>query len=315
MKKLLLLVLLYSVFNIYAKGQEPKYTMHTLAKGETLSVLAEKYHTTVGDIMRLNGMDTKSRLEIGKKIKIPPPNTKTVRTPVNRTSSAPTTDSSVATHYVLQGETLYGISKKFGVTVDQLKEWNHLSSENIHFGQQLAVSSEGVAVIAAKKEASQSNGHQETDKTTLTKNTIDTTNNEKENADTSKQLIAKSVNVDITPANPAPVQETSSKDAGNSYFGKDFPGSNDLKHISGDAMIFKTSSGWNDKKYYILTNDAPSGSIVRVTSLTGKSIYAKVLWKLEDIKLNQGLTFRLSDAAASVLGITDQKFRLTVQYQ
>jgi hypothetical protein len=54
---------------------------------------------------------------------------------------------------------------------------------------------------------------------------------------------------------------------------------------------------------------------VRVTSLTGKSIYAKVLWKLEDIKLNQGLTFRISDAAASVLGITDQKFRLTVQYQ
>ena len=27
-------------------------------------------------------------------------------------------------------------------------------------------------------------------------------------------------------------------------------------------MTFKTSSGWSDKKYYILTNEAPSGSIV-----------------------------------------------------
>jgi LysM repeat protein len=290
--------------------------MHTIAKGETLSVLAQKYHTTVGDIMRLNGMDAKSRLEIGKKIKIPAPNTKTARTLDTKTSSVPAPDSNIAIHYVLQGETLYGISKKFDVTIDQLKEWNHLSSENIHFGQQLAVSSEGAAAIAAKKDATQSNQHQETgEKKDLTKNSVDTIKSENENADTSKQLIAKSVNVDVTPANPAPVQETSSKDAGNSYFGKDFPGSDNLKHISGDAMTFKTSSGWNDKKYYILTNDAPSGSIVRVTSLTGTSIYAKVLWKLEDIKLNQGLTFRISDAAASVLGITDQKFRLTVQYQ
>ncbi|HEY6976548.1 MAG TPA: LysM peptidoglycan-binding domain-containing protein, partial [Chitinophagaceae bacterium] len=237
--------------------------------------------------------------------------TKTERSSVAKTAPVPATDSNVAIHYVLHGETLYGLSKKFGVTVDQLREWNHLTNENIHFGQQLVVSSEGATALAAKKEASQGN-EQETGKT---KNTVDTVKNEKENADTSKQLIAKSVNIDVMPANPIPVGETSSKDAGNGYFAKDFSENNNLKHISGDAMTFKTSSGWNDKKYYILTNEAPSGSIVRVTSLSGKSIYAKVLWKSEDIKLNQGLTFRISDAAASVLGITDQKFRLTVQYQ
>jgi LysM repeat protein len=343
MKKLLLLVLLYGSFNLCAKGQEAKYSIHAIAKGETLSALAQHYHTTIGDIMRLNGMNAKSRLTIGEKIKIPSgdsktisantktvsantepvsantkpvsPNTKTVP-PGTKTSSAPDRDSSVATHYVLHGETLYSISKKFGVTIDQLKEWNNLPNETIHFGQQLAVSSEGTAMIALKKETQQTIETQQTDtKNTLTKNTIDTINNEKENSDTSKQLIAKAVSVDVMPANPVPVQEASSKDISNGYFAKDFPESNNLKHISGDAMTFKTNSGWTDSKYYVLTNEAPSGSIVRVTALTGKSVYAKVLWKLEDMKLNEGLTFRISDAAASVLGITDQKFRVTVQYQ
>jgi LysM repeat protein len=336
MKKLLLLVLLYGSFNLCAKGQEAKYSIHAIAKGETLSALAQQYHTTVGDIMRLNGMNAKSHLTIGEKIKIPSGDSKTISAntePVSantnavspnpktvplgtKTSSALGRDSSVAAHYVLHGETLYSISKKFGVTIDQLKEWNNLPNETIHFGQQLAVSSEGTAMIALKKGTQQTIEMQQTDtKNTLTKNTIDTIKNEKENSDTSKQLIAKAVSVDVMPANPVPVQEASSKDISNGYFAKDFPESNNLKHISGDAMTFKTNSGWTDSKYYVLTNEAPSGSIVRVTALTGKSVYAKVLWKLEDMKLNEGLTFRISDAAASVLGITNQKFRVTVQYQ
>jgi LysM repeat protein len=314
MKKLLLLFVLCGVFiNIYA--QETKYTIHTIVQGETLTALAQKYHTTVGDIMRLNGMHAKSHLTIGEKIKIPSASAKAQRPPLTKTSSGAIADSNSTTHYVLHGETLYSISKKFGVTVDQLREWNRLNGESIHFGQLLTVSSEGAAVIAAKKEVSQSNEPQQTDTTkTAVKNSIDTIKNEEENAHTTKPQVANSVSVDVVPANPLPAEGLSSKDTSHSYFANYFFESNDLKHISGDAMTFKTNSGWSDKKYYILTNEVASGSIVRVTSLNGKSIYAKVLWKLEDMKLNDGLTFRISDAAASILGINDQKFRLTVQY-
>ena len=61
-------------------------------------------------------------------------------------------------------------------------------------------------------------------------------------------------------------------------------------------------------------NDAPTGSVVKVKSASGNIIYAKVLWPIDDIKANEGLTFRISDAAASALGIGDQKFGLIVQY-
>src|SRR4051794_33433064 len=46
-------------------------SMHTIAAGETLSALAKEYHTTVGDIMRINGMHSNSKLQIGEKIKVP----------------------------------------------------------------------------------------------------------------------------------------------------------------------------------------------------------------------------------------------------
>ncbi len=317
MKKLLfLLLLLCSVFisvDIHAQGT--RYTIHTIAQGETLSALAQKYHTTVGDIMRLNGLHAKSQLMIGQKIKIPSAGGKETPDSVAKMPSAPAANSDVATHYVLQGETLYSISKKFGVTVDQLKQWNNLSNENIHFGQLLAVSSEGVAMIATKNPDLQKKEEQKADTTnTETKNTADTIKEKKENTDTSKQLIAKAVSVDVVPMHPLPAQDSSSKDTGNGFFAKDFPGSNNLKNISGDAMTFKTNSGWSDEKYYILTNEVPSGSIVKVSSPNGKSLYAKVLWKLEDMKLNEGLTFRVSDAAASVLGINESKFRLTVEW-
>jgi len=44
------------------------------------------------------------------------------------------------TYTVQSKESLYGISKKYGVTVDDLKKWNHLKSDNLQIGQQLIIS-------------------------------------------------------------------------------------------------------------------------------------------------------------------------------
>ena len=41
---------------------------------------------------------------------------------------------------VVKGDTLYRISREYGVTIDQLKEWNNLTDNTISIGQQLIVS-------------------------------------------------------------------------------------------------------------------------------------------------------------------------------
>ena len=43
-------------------------------------------------------------------------------------------------HLVQPSEGLYGLSKKYGVTIAQLKEWNNLNSDILHIGQVLIIS-------------------------------------------------------------------------------------------------------------------------------------------------------------------------------
>jgi len=44
-----------------------------------------------------------------------------------------------AFHFVQPGETLYSISRKYSVSVDQVKEWNRLTGNQIEVGQRLRV--------------------------------------------------------------------------------------------------------------------------------------------------------------------------------
>ena len=88
------------------------------------------------------------------------------------------------------------------------------------------------------------------------------------------------------------------------------------KSATGQSGIFKSTSGWQDGKYYALMNNVAVGTIIRVSDAsTGKSIYAKVLGQLPDMKESTGLTIRLSNAAAAELGEGDAlKFNVTVAF-
>ena len=50
------------------------------------------------------------------------------------------TSSISTTHTVRSGDTLWGISQRYGVTVNQLMQWNNLSGSLIVVGQRLVVS-------------------------------------------------------------------------------------------------------------------------------------------------------------------------------
>ena len=70
--------------------------------------------------------------------------------------------------------------------------------------------------------------------------------------------------------------------------------------------IFKSSSGWQDGKYYILMNDVVPGTIVKLTlNETGKTVYAKVLGAVPPGKESEGMALRLSNAGAAALGMQE----------
>jgi LysM repeat protein len=84
---------------------------------------------------------------------------------------------------------------------------------------------------------------------------------------------------------------------------------------TGAAGVFRSTSGWQDGKYYALMNNVPVGTIIKVANPSnGKTVYAKVLGTLPDMKESNGLTLRLSDAAATELGLAANKFPVSVHY-
>jgi translation elongation factor EF-G len=88
------------------------------------------------------------------------------------------------------------------------------------------------------------------------------------------------------------------------------------KEQSVSAGIFKTASGWNDEKYYLLINELTPGTIIKIVNPSnGKSIYAKVLGQMSGIRQNEGYDIRISNAAAKVLAIADtEKFIVQIVY-
>jgi LysM domain len=117
-------------------------------------------------------------------------------------------------------------------------------------------------------------------------------------------------------------QETSTSSSEQGYFKKSFEQQVKAIPVSKKATvtsgIFKTTSGWQDAKYYLLIDGVPTGTIVEVINPDNNlAVYAKVLGQMNGIRQNQGYDIRISNAAASTLGIPvsdTEKFILKVNY-
>jgi hypothetical protein len=116
------------------------------------------------------------------------------------------------------------------------------------------------------------------------------------------------------------VNNTETVQAGDGYFktsfaqqAKTYPVTKNETVTSG---IFKTTSGWNDGKYYALIDGVEPGTIIKVVNpANSKTVYAKVLGQMSGIRQNEGFNLRISNAAASVLEISEMdKFTVKVNY-
>lgn len=369
---------LFLVFFLCAVNAQTSatYFSHTIAAGETLSALAKQYGTTVGNIMRLNHMNTQSVLTIGEVVKIPTkssaPINATTTTPHAVISSATTppiinqnipkpTPSTVSTndvitpngtpimHIVAPHELLYTLAKQFHTTIPAIKAWNNMTSDVIIDGHKIIVGytphasttlqSSTQKLSAPQQQMPVDNTIPATPQSTLVTQPVNNNNDnasvqqstnteEKINSTTGNQTAMPPVTDNNSPTLqppatnvtvPVPVPKNNAADMNNpegyfaSLFGLGTEGRT-LQSGSGTSMTFKTASGWNDKKYYILMNDVPPGSIVKIMAANYKVIYAKVLWSMNAMKENTGLDYRISTAAAAALGLSDAKFPLTVTF-
>lgn len=120
-------VFLFSLIFLFALPVQSQIK-HVVAKGETVFQIAKKYEVTPFDIYRLNP-DAKNGVKENTTLLIP-------NGSVNKS----------ITHVVGEKETLFGIAKKYNVSVADLETWNKATLQNgLKKGQEIFVSKPSAA--------------------------------------------------------------------------------------------------------------------------------------------------------------------------
>jgi membrane-bound lytic murein transglycosylase D len=110
---------------------QTRYVVHRVRRGQTLSVIARRYGTSVRAIQRVNNLRSANRIRTGQRLRIPVRG----RGAVRRTSRTAVN----GIHTVHRGESLGVIAHAYGTTVSRLKRDNGLSSDLIYPGQKIRV--------------------------------------------------------------------------------------------------------------------------------------------------------------------------------
>ena len=111
--------LVRSQAKVKSPGIAQKTITHKIKKGETLEKIAGMYNVSIADLKKWNRL-TSSKVLVGKKLRIR------------------LTSDNLEYYRVRTGDTLWEISKKFGVSVNDIQRWNDLA-EDIRVGDRIVI--------------------------------------------------------------------------------------------------------------------------------------------------------------------------------
>ena len=118
--------------------EQPDRIRYRVKSGDYLGKISEKHGVGVSQIKRWNGLKS-NNLRVGQRLTIYP--TKPIASSSKKTAAKTTTKGNVEHYTVRSGDSLWSISQKFpGVTVQNIKNWNDISSNKLKPGMKLKVS-------------------------------------------------------------------------------------------------------------------------------------------------------------------------------
>lgn len=132
MKKYLFCMAAAFIFCIFCAHSDNVTHYHTVKKGETLSSISRKYNVSIASIRALNNIRTSVIYPRQKLI---------IRNASGLSYKTAGAEWGYETIYyrVKRGDNLWGISRKFNVSISQIKKANKLRSDKLSVGQRLRI--------------------------------------------------------------------------------------------------------------------------------------------------------------------------------
>ncbi len=273
--------------------------VHVVAPKETLYSISRVYEVSVDDLRQWNNL-TDNALTIGQELIIKRSQSAAANPPQKEQQENRMMISKKGVHTVQQKETLFSIARQYGVSVDQLKTWNHLEGNELTIGQTLYVAQPEQGAVTSRQEVTAPNPPVETRRQTGTK--AEARNN--------------ATSVKETP--PANDHASAQKTGATGQSSESIRISESLKTgdeivEAGLAELIEGTDG--NRKYLALHRTAPMGTILKVRNeMNNREVFVRVMGKLPDTALTDKLIIKISKSAYDRLGAIDPRFRVEVTY-
>lgn len=115
-------------------------TRYTVRSGDYLGKIARKFGVRISQLKQWNGLRS-NNLKIGQRLTIYPRNTAARTKSTSSKQASSTVSPNAKTYLVKSGDSLWSISQKFpGVSVQNIRDWNDISGNNLKPGMRLVVS-------------------------------------------------------------------------------------------------------------------------------------------------------------------------------
>jgi LysM repeat protein len=333
---------------LYIKGKATdRYVVYKANGKETLQSISNDFGLSVKKVSAYNKINISTTKPFAKGTEIKIPVTK------DNLMQHASDNSEPVVHVIGKGENLFKVSQAYHkVPLASLRSWNHLKKDVVKNGQEVIigfmVNAKQTVVAEKKPEVKKEEAPLVVYKVEEVGNRLDPQKDIPATVGGYQAMppaADKMYTEKKSPVSPQPVRndavvntpyETGAavktaekkvnvethteyvpKEGDEGFFAAGYaehPKEQTQQFRSGDAAVFKTISGWTDRKFYVLMNDVAPKTIVRITGTANKSVCATVLGPLQETKGANGLLLRLSNSAASALGLTGEKFTVTVTY-
>ena len=300
------------------EGAKPAFFIaHKVMPKENFYSVGRLYNISPKEVAPFNNLDLAKGLSLGQIIHIP--------LTASNFSDEKGSDSKEAYipvyHIVSAKETISKVAGYFSVTPDNLKKWNNLKSLALVKGNKLII---GYLKVSKELSGFASKSIKKTNtevivpaiKPSVEVGTSETATVKTESPKVQVPKVEPPVEKPVATVVAKTNKPTIDFNGGTfkSLYDQQTKNKSEVTE-NGVSGVFKSTSGWQDGKYYCFNNNAAEGTIIKVTNpKTGKSIFAKVLDLIPEIRQNSGLMLQLSNAAAEELGVIDAKFDCTVSY-
>ncbi len=305
-----------------------QYIIHEVESGETFYSLSRRYGTDVKKIMKANP-DAVQGLQTGVEIRIP-----------YLQDEGQTREPGRIVHIVQPGETLFGISRKYEVSVAQIKEWNSLRSNTLAIGDKLLIFTSREEArrydeIREKRDHSGKIIHVVNEGETLFSiaDSYDITTMDIKDwnrLDDDLVYIGQELVVGFTGeekkdpvfANELTVPDddeekeikVKKKDREASVITRKRENEN-LEKVTEKGIARVIEGSEETKKYLALHRTAPIGTIMQVKNdMNDLSVFVRVIGKLPDTGENRNVLVKISKTAYERLGAYDSQFPVEVVY-